>query len=348
VRRANLSAPFANAKPLPFNTASSESSPFLSYDGLELYFCRSPALGWHIYVARRTSLSSPWSTPTALGPAINVTLGMMYFPALSQDGLQLFFARKNSLFANYQIHVSTRASKTQAWSAAAVFPGAQGMGETHSPVPLHNGRRVIFHYGSSPVTRKWAETRYDPSRSRWTTPQPVSELNGVDQVGIGRTTGALYDTVSSSTKPFTIRKRFRLFPSTLLAGGIDRDLEVIFDPRSSTWLHVPLWFASLNQTVRLVTYDWSSPNLASTWAVSPKLLTTPISLPGIRNSLLLDPVGLFVLGTTPATHGLSEVAITIPNSAQLIGVSVYAQAVTYDTNTGSATFTVPGRVRITR
>jgi hypothetical protein len=76
------------------NTSGKDMTPWISPDGLELYFSSHRAGGygnWDILVSQRASSNDPWQTPVNLGPFVNSTAGD-YYPCLSSDGLVLFFS----------------------------------------------------------------------------------------------------------------------------------------------------------------------------------------------------------------------------------------------------------------
>jgi len=78
----------------PVNTSSSDLTPWITQDGLELYFSSDRPGGYgvvDIWVARRTTTKDEWGEPVNLGPVVNSTAGD-YFPCLSPDGLELFFS----------------------------------------------------------------------------------------------------------------------------------------------------------------------------------------------------------------------------------------------------------------
>ncbi len=86
----------------PVNVAQANSmggnekmNPFLSKDGLSLYFtcnnCPGGYGGYDIWVIQRTSVDAPWGTPQNLGPTIN-SASSEVGPALSVDGHRLYFA----------------------------------------------------------------------------------------------------------------------------------------------------------------------------------------------------------------------------------------------------------------
>jgi len=83
--------------PLEINrvgSSASDTTPWISPDGLELYFTSFRAGGYgfaDIYVATRATLGDPWQIPVNLGPAVNSPT-TDYFPSLSPDGLILLFS----------------------------------------------------------------------------------------------------------------------------------------------------------------------------------------------------------------------------------------------------------------
>jgi len=76
------------------NTSASELSPWITPDGLELYFAsgRPGGYGNHdIWVVKRSTIEDNWGAPVNLGPAIN-SAAFDSLPGLSPGGLVLFFS----------------------------------------------------------------------------------------------------------------------------------------------------------------------------------------------------------------------------------------------------------------
>ena len=121
--RSSTDAPWpvaVNAGP-GINTSSDECMPFISADGLELYF-GSRRGGGHgqddLYVATRPTTSDPWSDPVNLGPAVN-SGAVDACPSIAPDGLTLFFnSTRDGGFGNYDLYVTTRPNTEAPWSAA--------------------------------------------------------------------------------------------------------------------------------------------------------------------------------------------------------------------------------------
>jgi hypothetical protein len=99
----------------PVNSAFAEQNPFISKDGLSLYFtcfnCPGNIGGSDIWVSQRASANDPWGTPQNLGPNINTSAGESG-PALSSDGHRLYFvSNRPGGFGGNDIYVSRRQNK---------------------------------------------------------------------------------------------------------------------------------------------------------------------------------------------------------------------------------------------
>jgi len=99
----------------PVNSAFAEMNPFISKDGLSLYFacvnCPGNLGGSDIWVSQRANVNDPWGTPQNLGPNINSSAGEGG-PALSSDGHSLYFAsNRPGGFGGNDIFVSRRHNK---------------------------------------------------------------------------------------------------------------------------------------------------------------------------------------------------------------------------------------------
>jgi Tol biopolymer transport system component len=112
-----VAAPLHFSQPMnlgaPVNTEFNEWNPYITPDGLTLYFesDRPGGSGQEdIWVSTRASVNDPFGTPVNLGGAINTALSE-FTPALSSDGKTLLFAAERpDGFGSDDIYVSTRAS----------------------------------------------------------------------------------------------------------------------------------------------------------------------------------------------------------------------------------------------
>lgn len=75
------------------NTQFGEHNPFLTKDGLSLYFTSDRPGGsgsWDLYVSHRTTVDAKWTAPENLGATINSS-GLDVAPYISRDGHWLYF-----------------------------------------------------------------------------------------------------------------------------------------------------------------------------------------------------------------------------------------------------------------
>lgn len=123
------------------NSNLPEWTPWLTPDGLELYFAKGPVGNTDIYVTRRSGVSEPWSEPENLGPMVNS--GMWDdAPSLTVDGLELFFR-------------SSRGGESDLW------------GEAVSLGPIVNSQEgAIFWGDATPTISPDGLTLFFTSRAR--------------------------------------------------------------------------------------------------------------------------------------------------------------------------------------
>ena len=107
------------------NGSSLDGSPYLSADGLELYFSSRRSGGYgsdDIWVTRRITTNDPWGPPVNLGPVVNSTASEG-FPFVSSNGLLLFFSEDIQSpiipegFGKGDMWVTSRASVSDPWDA---------------------------------------------------------------------------------------------------------------------------------------------------------------------------------------------------------------------------------------
>lgn len=107
-RRASASVPFGLPTALGvLNSTATDWAPFLSRDGLELFFASVRSGTYHIYRSTRPSTDSDdWSAPAQV--TFEPTVASVNSPALTADGLTLFFNDDAGLMRR-----ATRSSTTE-------------------------------------------------------------------------------------------------------------------------------------------------------------------------------------------------------------------------------------------
>lgn len=148
------------------NSAFPEVDPYISKNGLSLYFacdsCPGSYGGFDLYVSQRASLADPWGPPQNLGPTINTPYTEAN-PALSNDEHRLFFTSNRPdgfggarNFGGVDIYVSRRHNKRDdfGWQAPEnLGPGVNSEFNDRSPAYFEDeqtGAITIFFQSNRP------------------------------------------------------------------------------------------------------------------------------------------------------------------------------------------------------
>jgi len=133
------------------NSASHDGSPFLTADGLELYFWSGRGGGYgaqDLYVTRRATRTSPWGVPINLGQPVN-TSQQESAPVVSPDGLELYFAStRPGGYGGFDMYVSRRATPDDPWGDPVnLGPAVNSPGNDGGHGPLSPDGLLMF-FGS--------------------------------------------------------------------------------------------------------------------------------------------------------------------------------------------------------
>ena len=120
------------------NSTVEETDPFITKNGLSLYFS-SPRPGgyggYDIWVSQRASVDDPWGPPQNLGPTIN-TAASEGRPLLSVDGHRLYFTSdRPGEYGGNDIYVTRRHNKRDdfAWRTPEnLGPGVNSFASDHN------------------------------------------------------------------------------------------------------------------------------------------------------------------------------------------------------------------------
>jgi len=138
------------------NGPTEDATPWVSADGLELYFMSGTVGGGvSIWVTRRETKNDPWGTPVRLGAAINSST-YQGVPCLSANGLTLFFSDalpsgpfRSGGFGGEDMWVTTRATTDDEWGIPRNLgrPVNSSWNE-EGPRPSPDGSTLYFNRGS--------------------------------------------------------------------------------------------------------------------------------------------------------------------------------------------------------
>ena len=153
------------------NGSGKDSRPYMSADGLSLYFNsdRPGGFGYNdLYVSRRLTVEDEWEPPVNLGPTVNST-SIDLSPWVSADELWLFFVSYRSGLGD--LWVTTRAAKDDEWgSPMNLGPTVNSAARDAGLTILADGRMLYFH-----SDRPEADRLHD----LWQAPIiPIVDLNG--------------------------------------------------------------------------------------------------------------------------------------------------------------------------
>jgi len=94
-----------------------DEDPTFTGDLLELFFMSNRAGGRDIWTSRRATAADPWQAPTRVGEVDS--LDSDWAPAVSLDGLRIWFASDRDSAPRGQIWLARRASRAAAWDPPA-------------------------------------------------------------------------------------------------------------------------------------------------------------------------------------------------------------------------------------
>ncbi|MHC4580569.1 MAG: hypothetical protein ACYS14_03875 [Planctomycetota bacterium] len=133
------------------NSSANEVAPFISADGLQLYFMdwgvRRPGGygGIDIWLTTRTTRDDEWGVPVNLGPPVNSSAHERY-PSISADGLALFFgSTRSGGYGLGDLYVTTRVTTEDPWGEPVnVGPSVNTSGWDDGPSISADGSTLYF------------------------------------------------------------------------------------------------------------------------------------------------------------------------------------------------------------
>ena len=156
------------------NSGFFEDSPCISADGLSLFFASYNRPGGFglgdIWLSTRATTDDDWSEPENLGPIVNGP-NEEYQPAISTDGLELYFNRIARASQSSEIWVTTRASTSEPWIQTVKLDLTVDTTDTEgSPSLSADGLELYFCFGKWALESSLAVTKRDTKDSPWGVP----------------------------------------------------------------------------------------------------------------------------------------------------------------------------------
>lgn len=329
------------------NSASRDTDPHMSCDGLTLYFASSRPGGTgsvDLYVAVRPSRAAPWGLPVNLGPIVNGIGNANTAPALTGDGLALFFTSDRS--GSLDIFRATRMSTFLPFGVPVAFAPTNSSFDEHSAIVEGNGELIWFASdrpgGSGGGTDYWL-TCGDPQTGSYGPPEQVADLSTVNDDAFcnrGCTTGIMY--TSQRDTEWVLdrvcpRQRTTTTESTTLSSV--ECIQVSTSPPHYVIRYTyTTTVTTTTQDVVVGSYRWIQiPNATGSGVIgATDPLLPPIDvgalLPGSEGYLLLS--NFLVLSIVPvppfAQPGVLTYTLHVPGNPSLAGTDVHLQWFDFD------------------
>jgi Tol biopolymer transport system component len=197
----------------PVNTSSGDISPFISADGLSLYFASTRAAGrggYDLWMTTRDTIDDEWGPCTNPGPTVNSSSGESA-PRISADGLSLYFdSNRGGGCGGWDLWMTTRETTSDPWGDPCnLGPTVNSPADESCPSITADGLELYFG--------EWDDFRPGGSgySDLWVTKRPTKDEPWGTPVNLG-------DTVNSSYPegwPFISADGLKLYFSSNRAGG---------------------------------------------------------------------------------------------------------------------------------
>jgi len=167
-------APAEWTEPVPVmevNTEYAEWTPFLSFDGLSLYFARGhgPAFyDFRIFEATRPVPYGPFTSVGEISGTLNSSPGNVMSPWVSPDNLRMYYFTESNLV--YDLKVTERTSDNDPWPVGINIPGLDTLGgRPQAPSLTADELIIVFSSYNAPGGvggfDLWMATRPDKNSS---------------------------------------------------------------------------------------------------------------------------------------------------------------------------------------
>lgn len=178
---APLGAFGAPVKLAALSSSEADDDPSLTEDQLEIYFASHRPGGpasENIYRSTRASLSAPWAPPELVAELNSTSRSCT--PRVSLDGLTLYFTSQRT--GDLSLHVSTRSSRSDPWSAPKLVPALDSTADEYGGTLTTNGLAIAFYSDRGGDHDLYLSVRASLA-APWGPPVELSELSTADEEG---------------------------------------------------------------------------------------------------------------------------------------------------------------------
>jgi Tol biopolymer transport system component len=141
------------------NSSSHDEGPYITPDGLSLYYSSTRTGGhgdYDLWLSKRSTVDDDWAYPINLGSKVNSSAGE-YDPYISSDGLQLYFySNRSGGYGSYDLWVATRQNVQDEWDTPKnighIVNGSKG---ENDPVISADGLELYFDSNRSGGHGSW-------------------------------------------------------------------------------------------------------------------------------------------------------------------------------------------------
>lgn len=181
------SASAAWTEPVPLveiNTDYHDRAPFLSFDGLTLYFARQDGPGWHyarLYQATRSDTLAPFTSIKEIS-TLNYSSGHVDYPWVSPDNLRMYYYRTEPGSIR-RIKFTRRETTDEQWKPGYNISSLYNLGDVSNPSLTQDELTIVFTGRDIPGGQGgydlWMATRQDKS-SPFTDITNLAEINSAE------------------------------------------------------------------------------------------------------------------------------------------------------------------------
>jgi hypothetical protein len=162
-----------------------DEDPTFTADALELYFMSTRAGGRDIWTARRVTAADSWQAPARVAELDSGDSD--WAPAVSLDGLRIWFASDRGSVGRGQIWQATRASRASAWNppapvaelASGSVDFAPAVDATETTMYMSSDRASAGGTGGGAHFDLYASTRAG-SGAAWGAPSAIPGVNSAE------------------------------------------------------------------------------------------------------------------------------------------------------------------------